>query len=331
MGYSAFTDNQIQGDKAVRQELWQKVKDNDEYLYYAIAAMQAGGTKMMVVLNPFLENDLNVDQIPDSWTRYLYPGGTGQYATISDSKIYCFAHPGGAGNGGGYLTSDYIEMSSFWGVLKNLGFVLWSTVAGIKNQVIVEFYSNNKVYISSNTIYDSVANPTARQSFIATIGTIPDYARYIKIKLVGGESSVDVAGTTYFTGISVNPSTEMTTEMIVSATIAEGYTANTVWIDVNSVVIPLPIFGLVNIGFEAEIRTTNVSATASQRFRIGSVYSNENSTVSVSYMSNYYKIENIYIASSSITLIQQLMRAAGSAFNVYGKKSIPKTNIKYII
>jgi len=60
--------------------------------------------------NGSLETDSVSDGVPDDWERGLYPGGEGGYdsgETAHGARSYRFVHPGGRGNGGGYLESGF--------------------------------------------------------------------------------------------------------------------------------------------------------------------------------------------------------------------------------
>ena len=197
MSYTAITNDEIQVKKPVRQELMQKIKDNFDDHETKLSA--TGGAE--TVLNGSFEIDTDADGIPDNWTRYLYAGGSGGFETTNTAhgaKSYKFIHPGGAGNGGGCLDSDYIKMAGSSAASCYVSWFMWSSVAGIRNMVTILFFSSGKTHLSSIDIYDSTSNPTSIKQFANYIGYPPADARYLKIRIVGGEPSVNVAGTTWF-------------------------------------------------------------------------------------------------------------------------------------
>ena len=199
MAWNPITNDEIVVKKPVRQELMQKVKNNLDYLYGSISA--AGGSGG--IPNGSFEIDSDVDNIPDKWVRSLYAGGAGAYETTNPAhgaKAYKFTHPGGAGNGGGYLESDYVEITSLNTFC--LGYTLWSSVAGIKNIVRISYYTSAKVFISSTDLYSSTSNPTSPANYLTQF-TPPATARYIKVVLIGGYTDTNVAGITYFDDISL--------------------------------------------------------------------------------------------------------------------------------
>ncbi|MDD5774356.1 MAG: hypothetical protein PHS64_00260 [Candidatus Omnitrophica bacterium] len=196
MAYNAITDAEIASGKPVcgPTGFGAKVKGNIEYLYSLLGTSIAAG-----VPNGSFEIDSDSDGVPDSWSQDLYAGGSGGIYTTSPADgaqaIY-FTHPGGANNGGGYETSDYIECSEYLNYV--IGVILWSTAAGMKNKVQVQFYTKAKgANGSAVDLYNSTSNPTTPTVFRFGIKPTAD-SRYFKLILVGGYTDTDVAGTTYF-------------------------------------------------------------------------------------------------------------------------------------
>lgn len=192
MAYNPVTTTEIAVGKATKRSLWQKVKDNFDYLF--------GQTTPGGLLNGSFEYDTDGDGIPDNWTRNLYPGGSSGFYTTSTEhgeKSYYFTHPGGAGNGGGYLDSDYIAVSS---EQYSAQVSIRSTVTGIKNIVQVLYYDKAKVYLSSADLYNATA-PNTNANTVTANYTAPTNARFFKYRLIGGYTDTAVAGTTYFDGL----------------------------------------------------------------------------------------------------------------------------------
>ncbi|MEW5745288.1 MAG: hypothetical protein AB1805_07630 [Nitrospirota bacterium] len=198
MAWNPLTDAEIQVGKPVKKTLWQKLKDSLEYLYGQLAPSSINSA----IPNGSFEVDSDSDGIPDRWTRNLFPGGSGSFETGSPAegaKAWKFVHPGGVGNGGGYLDSDYVEISQLKTYV--LGYTTWASAAGMRNLVQVLYYNASKVYLSAATLYDSQANPGAATAYLSQ-HTPPATARFIKVRLIGGENSVNVAGTAYFDNIT---------------------------------------------------------------------------------------------------------------------------------
>jgi hypothetical protein len=201
MAYDPITSAEIASGKPVCGPVGfgKKVKDNLDYLYGAIGSSAAIG-----VLNGSFEIDSDADGVPDSWTRNLYAGGTSAIYTAapaSGANAFSFIHPGGASNGGGNLTSDYIECSPLLNYI--LSAILWSTAAGMKNKIQVQFYDKTKTANGSAVdLYNSVANPTSATAFLFGIKPTASSA-FFKIILIGGFTDTDVAGTTYFDDVQL--------------------------------------------------------------------------------------------------------------------------------
>ncbi|MFA5100531.1 MAG: hypothetical protein WC547_06595 [Candidatus Omnitrophota bacterium] len=197
MAYSAITDAQIASGEPITASLMDKIQDNFSYLYGLI-----GSAGQIGVPNGSFEIDSDADGVPDSWTKNLYAGGTGGIYTTSPAhgaQSFYFTHPGGGGNGGGYLTSDYVECSPNLNHI--LSFILWSTAAGMKNKVQIQFYTKAKAENGAAVdLYSSTANPTSATVFNYGIKPTASSA-YFKIILHGGVDDTDVAGTTYFDDI----------------------------------------------------------------------------------------------------------------------------------
>ena len=200
MAYTAITTAEIAAGKPVcgPTGFGTKVNDNFDYLSGVVGSLSSNQ-----VLNGSFEVDSNADGDPDNWTKNLYAGGTGTLYTTAPAhgaKAWSFTHPGGASNGGGYLESDYIEVSDDlcerW-----ISFVLWATAAGMKNQVIIRYFDKAKAdLVAPVTVHSSTTNETTETQY-HYLYTPPATARFIKIKLVGGYTDTDVAGTIYFDNI----------------------------------------------------------------------------------------------------------------------------------
>jgi hypothetical protein len=201
MSFVSLTDAEIAVDKPITQSLFQKIKDNFDTLNGYIAGGGASG-----VANGSAEIDSDLDDVPDGWTASEYTGGTvGIYATAPKhgSAAFYMTHPGGAGNGGGTFTSDYVPCSDLVPVV--VGFIHWATAAGMKNQVNLLWYDDDLVALGtpSSTVYSSTANPTSAAAKSASVAPVKG-ARYYRLQLVGGYTDTNVAGTAYFDSVSTS-------------------------------------------------------------------------------------------------------------------------------
>ncbi len=199
MGYEAFTTEETASGKPLTQAKARKIKDNFDYLYGL-----SGVTESIGIPNGSFEIDADADGTPDSWTKNLYAGGTGALYSVSPAsgeRAWSFTHPGGASNGGGYLDSDYVEVSNLFAYY--LSWAVWATAAGMRNKVIIRYFSAAKADLSADeTLYNSIQNSVTPFACVASF-TPPANARFAKVRLVGGYTDTDVAGTAYFDAIQM--------------------------------------------------------------------------------------------------------------------------------
>lgn len=201
MGYSAILSAEVDVDSPGKAELFQKVKDNFDYLYSMM-----GGT--VELPNGSFEIDTDADGTPDNWTLNLYVGGSAAYDTSTPAhgaKAYKFTRAAGAGNGGGDLESGYMECSEIG--IHLTGFDIKNSAIGLRNIVRIRYFYADKTHIagSDEDIYDSESSPTSWTRYHLAM-TVPSGARYYKIKLIGGDTapSADVAGDTYFDDVAIS-------------------------------------------------------------------------------------------------------------------------------
>jgi hypothetical protein len=165
MGYNPILSSEVDVDSPGKAELFQKIKDNFDYLYSK--SVMSGD-----VLNGSLDLDTDADGVPDNWTLNLYPNGAGEFDTSTPShgaRAFKFTRLSGAGNGGGYLESSYIEISPLDTEVISVG--IKSSVAGIKNIVKIRYFDKDKTYISDENVYSSTSNPTSWTKYYFALQT----------------------------------------------------------------------------------------------------------------------------------------------------------------
>lgn len=141
--------------------------------------------------------------IPANWERTLFAGGAGAFETANPmhgEQGYKFTHPGGGGNGGGSLESEYFAIGEIRNLI--LAWMHYVSAAGMHETVEVKYYTATQVFISTQTIYDSTSNPTTATNYQLPL-VIPATARFIKVKVIGGDDNVDVAGDSFWDGIRI--------------------------------------------------------------------------------------------------------------------------------
>ena len=198
MAFLTINPTDIEAGKPVDNDLMTQIKDNED----ANNAATAGAINYDI---PNGDMELTDGSFPANWDLTSYPGGAAgngiaTTSPINGSQSMKLVHPGGGGNGGGYADSEYIPCGE--GAPFKLSWLHRSTVAGMKNQVLIRWFDKDKVFVSATTIYDSIINPTTTKQF-SGIGNPISTARFYKVRLVGGESSVDVAGTALFDAVTV--------------------------------------------------------------------------------------------------------------------------------
>lgn len=303
--------------------------DNDTFFYNALGG--AGGTAAATVGNGSFENDADADGIPDGWTRTVYTGGSGAIVSTdsSDAKFsYKFTHPGGSGNGGGYLTSDYITWSPFRmiGIACNLR----CSVAGIKVIVRVKFYDKDKAFLSNVDVYTSTSNPTLWTLLYAKNIDTPVTARFAKLELHGGVNDTDVAGDVYFDFAQVVDSEPLPGYLtFTDADIdqAEAATGGGTFADVGtnqSITIPA---GTKYLYLYTETKINAGTGTATARWRIDTTYSTETVGTGTGYTGGWCALD-VSALQGAQTLRAQLKYAdSGGSTTAYVR--CPAANAKY--
>jgi hypothetical protein len=202
MAFYSVPQDWIGVGKALVQSLFQRMKDDLDWLYAVVGSASAGD-----IPNGSFEIDSDNDGVPDNVTVELYPGGSSGLSdtdSVHGEKVLYFTHPGGEGNGGGKATLDYAPCSP--NKLVVIAFELWATAAGMRNLVQVAWYDKDRVALeggdASTDIYDSVDNPTEPARFIRSASP-PAAARFFRPVLHGGVDDTDVAGTAYFDNVEL--------------------------------------------------------------------------------------------------------------------------------
>ncbi|MDI6808273.1 MAG: hypothetical protein QME66_04730 [Candidatus Eisenbacteria bacterium] len=167
-----------------------RFKERDEYLLELISK---GQTIAQGVPNGGFDYDGDEDGQPDWWAFVPYPGGSGTlvdtvagYTWLQEgSKSYQMTSPGdNATNGGGVLTSSYIELSPLVDYLLS-GIVHSSKSGAARVKVTLDYYASGKTYVSTATLLNYVPNVQTALWFARSFRP-PATARYIRINLCGG-------------------------------------------------------------------------------------------------------------------------------------------------
>jgi hypothetical protein len=196
MSFEALTADQIAAGSPADQVLFQKIKDDLDFLYGQIGSLPNS------LPNGSFEVDSDADGIPDGGTPNTYAGGSiaiDESSPLHGKRALRITSPGGSGNGGGYWDFDYIEVSSFLSLAVSL--LHLSSVSGIHNLVEVRWFDKDKVALTggdvSTTLYDSAANPTTA-SYLSASAVPPTGARFAKVRLTGAKNDNTTAGYAVF-------------------------------------------------------------------------------------------------------------------------------------
>ena len=268
MAFVAITAAQVAVDAPYTSELGTTIKDNFDYLNSQIAAPTD-------VSNGGFEVDTDADDEPDNWTVGLYTGGSAAFNTTTPfegAQSYQFTHPGGAGNGGGYVESAYLAISEY--ISPMVQFALVCSAAGTKVVCRIRYFDKDKNDLSSDEdIYSSTSNPTS-WTMKTLWGIPPATAAYMKIRLIGGLNDTDVTGTVDFDAVRYDPFPKVLYD---DFTIAAGDTNAASYTDQNSATIKVPkgfTAALIPIDFNF-YDTGGVGGIiyAGARYKIGTTYS----------------------------------------------------------
>lgn len=139
--------------------------------------------------------------VPDSWVAIDEVGSSNAAdSSFSTDGLNSYRFTSSGVGGGSLTTQDFFPVNDVDDLRVN--FDLFSTLATVLNIVRVEWYDVTFISISNTDVYSSTANPLAWTEF-QLVATPPALARFAKLKLIGIDPSVPLAGSTYFDRISV--------------------------------------------------------------------------------------------------------------------------------
>lgn len=272
MPYVPITTAEIAVGKPVTNPLMTKIKDNFDFFNGAIAPAAGAGR----VLNGSFEIDSNSDSIPDNWTFVAGLGGSGALDTVDEqhgAKGFKITRPLGVGNVGGTLTSDYIEATDsrhYW-----LGWIQYTlSGVGITNKVDVECFNQAQVSIGTISLLNSANNEAVPVNFLRFFKPLAG-TRYIKIKLLGGDSTPNVAGNVIFDNVALDPYVPWVSDL--DFTLGQAAITSTTYVTLGSTGLTLPydIAGRFELDFIVEIASDVAGNGITARFAIGADNSNE--------------------------------------------------------
>jgi len=296
MGWDPPLTGDIEVDDPVDETLMEKIRASLVYLYGVTA-----GTTSSDVPNGDMEIDSDADGVPDLWTNdgssapiygghgSVYPGGSCELDTvapIAGSQSIKMVHPGGAGNGGGLLESDFYPCAEGGGNF--LTWMITSSAAGMNNQVLVYFYDEDKVTLGGGAgtewivLYQSTVNETSQTRYYARI-TPPANAKYLTLGLRGGYTDTDVAGSVWFDKVHFIPAVAFQ-RTLATGGFTEQTTSSTTYVSAGSININSRIRSTTTtVSIPVDIKSSSGSYTTSCYMVVNGVSSNVITTTSTSY------------------------------------------------
>lgn len=344
MAFNSVPQGWIAVGKALVQSLFQRMKDDLDWLYSGIGGLAAAN-----VPNGSMEIDGDADNVPDNWDRNLYPAGNGVLVSADGTvgggdgaKIFKFSRLDGTSDptrGGGDLTSDYLECSFV--ELIHLGVLFRSTAAAVRNRVLIKFYGHDKVEIASQWLYtngtgrllwESTANPTTWTWLrILNVG-VPIGARFYKVVLVGGAPDATFldAADIYFDRVKTTPSAMG--HATLAETIDRGETSaggNFLYQDIAgsayNITIPPYVKWLKILG---DVKTNAMDPAAAKiRFRIGANYSSVVQGDGVNYVTGTMVLNVSALAGPQTVQLQWEHNPAAPSDTIWMR--LPATHLKY--
>lgn len=127
------------------------------------------------------------------------------------------------GTGGGTLTSSFGAIAD----AETLSFRVYirSSAVAVRNVISVDWYDQDQALLSSDTVYDTMVNPTNWTPFIFN-SSAPASAGFYRLRLVGGDPGSVVVGFTLFDGLEILPSLASTVEALAGTDTSKVITAN---------------------------------------------------------------------------------------------------------
>ncbi len=285
-GTNTLTDEDISSGKPITgpDGFGLKTKNMFDDIYGILASFRIDQIKN----GSFEACSLGDGKTPDNWDVSDYPGGSHSLDSSNPQVgkyALAFVHPGGVGNGGGYAETDYYDCSTKLAPnTKLLTFSWWHKCNNsvMKNLFYVRFYDKDKIWISDEILWCNL--DTGALGSAATYrwycGTImpPSNAIYYKLRIVGGESSVNQAGTSWFDDIQKLDARPSVLDIGLTANSAAiSYAPEFVYSDIITVPLPMMFSTAERLSLSVsgyfDVYSYNNDSTG-VRFRIGSNYSN---------------------------------------------------------
>ena len=161
----------------------------------------AGGITGGLVPNASFELDADNNGVPDAWLLSSESGATNAIdATESTDGAQSFRFTSSGAGGGSLVTEGFFPVNDVEDL--RIAFDIRATNAAMRNIVRVEWFDVSQVPISNTDAYDSTTNPTVFME-VNVVAAPPTGARFARLRLIGGDPSVPVGGSTFFDRLNV--------------------------------------------------------------------------------------------------------------------------------
>ena len=157
---------------------------NDNYL---LGQIQQIGAPTLALVNGGFELGSGVNTAPIGWDLVQLSGGSSQFGASDEGKqSFQFNAPGGAGTGGGTLTStDFLPIGNYQSL-----FLYWQqgvSNVNVTGSVQIEYYDGTRpspILLSTDTLWTGTS-PMGLQR-MTKMSSPPNYCRFIKLVVSGG-------------------------------------------------------------------------------------------------------------------------------------------------
>jgi len=154
---------------------------------------------------------------PSNWTLFEYVVGANTVDTTVETHGTNSMKFTSTGAGGGSVTSTLFTSNPLVPLITS--FSLKSTIATVRNIVVLNWYDKSQALLSTTTLYDdTVTNPTS-WTIKTYVTTPPANAVWCAIKATGCDPASAIAGSTWFDDFRVNELSIVNAAMTFNSTI----------------------------------------------------------------------------------------------------------------
>lgn len=342
MAYTSIASSEIEVGQPVDQELLQKVKDNFDFFN----AEFLNRDSMNAVVNGSFENASS--NTPENWTVTLYTGGAATYQDATTDVMHgkgalSFTHPGGAGNGGGYVQSDYFPVSTYINGHIVISHLVKCSATSFGYSMPVYFYDKDKNY-TTLVVMSSLATWTANKVYRrVSLVSPPTDSKFARVLLICGGTALTSSGTMTVDNVMID-NMGVVRDVVTyddSTALSNGSQASTDWNTHSTFYVDLPRSNtdyIAEVTFEhgayclTTVSTTPIQqlSTAQARFRKGTTYMPHGSTYTMSTSTAIGQSNHIEVTfrttGGRVPINFETQNLGATGVTVYSKKTSPITH-----